>query len=183
MTTQNNAEATYMLTKDQKKKQVERGAKELKGAKSLIFADFTGVKTADVRNLKNALKPAGATYKVFKKRLLKIAMKDVGVDVDPKQFPGQLGTVFAPKAIYDMAGTVHKFAKDLLKKTKIEFKVMGAYDAAEKKFYDAAQFGTIAKLPSREVLLAQIAMMLTMPVKKVMVALNARGEKLSASAK
>jgi len=167
-----------MLTKTEKKQQVERGAKELKNAKSLIFADFTGVKTADVKNLKNALRALGATYKVFKKRLLKIAMKDVGVAVDPKQFPGQLGTVFSPKAIYDVAGTVHKFAKDLLKKAKADFKVMGAYDAAEKKFYDAAQFAVVAKLPSREVLLAQIAMMLTMPIKKVMIGLNGRKEQL-----
>lgn len=170
-----------MLTKEQKKQQIERGAKELKNAKSLIFADFTGVKTSDVRNLKNILRAMGATYTVFKKRLLKIAMKNVGVDVDPKAFPGQLGTVFSPKAIYDAASIVQKFAKDLLKTAKVEFKILGAYDAGEKKFYDAAQFATIAKLPSREVLLAQIAMMLTMPMKKVMVAINSRVEQLQKS--
>ena len=172
-----------MLTKDQKKEQVELGGKELGEAKSLIFAAFTGVKTADVKNLKTALRALGAKYKVFKKRLLNIAMKNAGVAVDPMQFPGQLGTVFAPKAIYDIAGTVHKFAKALLKTAKVDFKVMGAYDAAEKKFYDAAAFATIAKLPSREVLLAQIAMMLTMPVKKVMVALNSRSEQLAGQTK
>ena len=154
------------------------GTSELKNSKSLVFADFTGVSTADVRNLKMALKAIGAKYKVFKKRLLKIAMKDAGVDVDVDKFESQLGTVFGGKSIYDTAATVHKFAKDLLKNTKKEFRVMGAYEAAEKKFFDAAQFTSIAKLPAREVLLAQIAMMLTMPVKKVMVALNSRKEQL-----
>lgn len=171
-----------MLTKAQKKDQVALGEKELKNSKSLVFADFTGVPTGDIRNLKTALKAAGAKYKVFKKRLLNIAMKNAGVDVDPMQFNAQLGTVFSGTDIYGIAGMVQKFAKDLLRAKK-EFKVLGAYDATEKKFFDAAQFVAIAKLPPREVLLAQIAMMLTVPVKKVMIALNGRAEKLSTTAK
>src|SRR3989304_6080683 len=150
-----------MLTKEEKKKQVELGEKELKGSQSLVFADFGGVATADVRNLKTSLRDKNAKYKVFKKRLLKIALKNAGFDVDVDKFEAQLGTVFAATPIYDIAGMVHKFAKDLLKKTKKDFKIMGAYDVKEKKFFDAAQFATIAKLPAREVLLAQIAMMLT----------------------
>jgi large subunit ribosomal protein L10 len=161
-----------MLTKSQKKEQVESGVKELKNSQSLVFADFTGVATSDVRNLKMSLKESGAKFKVFKKRLLKIAMKDAGVEVDPTQFDAQVGTVFASKSIYDVAGGVAKFAKDLLKNTKKEFKILGGYDAKEKKFFDAAQVATIAKLPSREVLLTQIAVMLGMPIKKVMTALN-----------
>lgn len=167
-----------MLTKDQKREQVKLGEKEISGAKSMIFADFTGVPTDQIRNLKIALKAAGAKFKVFKKRLLKIAFKNIGIEVPVEKFEAQLGTVFAGKSVYDTAAMVSKFAKDLLKNAKKEFKVMGAYEAVEKKFFDAAQFAVIAKLPAREVLLAQIAMMLTMPVKKVMVALNSRKEQL-----
>lgn len=157
------------------------GEKEIKSSKSLVFADFTGVPTDAIRNLKIALKAAGAKYKVFKKRLLNIAMKNAGVAVDPMQFGSQLGTVFSGTDIYGIAGMVQKFSKDMLKAKK-EFKVLGAYDATEKKFFDAAQFVAIAKLPSREILLAQIAMMLTIPVKKVMIALNGRAEKLTTTA-
>ncbi len=167
-----------MLTKTQKKEQVELGVKELKNSNSLVFADFTGVSTADVRILKTALKESGAKFKVFKKRLLKIAMKDAGIEVDPTQFDAQVGTIFASKAIYDVVGGVAKFAKDLLKKTKKEFKILGGYDSKEKKFFDGAQMAVIAKLPSREILLTQIAVMFSMPIKKVMTALNSRKEQL-----
>ncbi len=167
-----------MLTKAQKKEQVEKGVGELKNSQSLVFADFTGVATSDVRTLKMALKESGAKFKVFKKRLLKIAMKDAGIDVDPTQFDAQVGTVFSPKAIYDVAGGVAKFAKDLLKNTKKEFKILGGYDAKEKKFFDGAQMAIVAKLPPREILLTQIAVMLGMPIKKVMVALTSRKEQL-----
>ena len=167
-----------MLNKAQKKEQVELGVKELKNSQSLIFADFGGVATADVRTLKMALKESGAKFKVFKKRLLKIAMKDAGIEVDPTQFEAQVGTVFSPKVVYDVAGGVAKFAKDLLKNTKKEFKILGGYDAKEKKFFDGVAMAVIAKLPPREILLTQIAVMLGMPIKKVMTALNSRKEQL-----
>jgi ribosomal protein L10 len=41
---------------------------------------------------------------------------------------------------------------------------------------DANEFKAIATLPSREVLLAQIAMMLTMPLKQMMMVLNERAK-------
>lgn len=167
-----------MLTKAQKREHVAVGTEKIKGSASLIFTDFTGTATGDIRTLKLALKAVGATYKVFKKRLLQIALKNAGVNVDTKQFNAQLGTVFAGKSVYDVAGIVAKFAKEVLKKTKKEFKVLGAYEAKEAKVIDAATFQVIAKLPPREVLLAQIAMMLTMPVKKVMVGLHGRREQL-----
>ncbi len=167
-----------MLTKSQKKSQVASSVEEIKKSQSLVFADFTGVSTPEVRILKLALKTLGAKFKVYKKSLLKIAMKQSGITVDADKFDSQLGTVFAPKCIYDVAGTVAKFAKDLLKNSKKEFKILGAYDNQEKRFVDSVQFAVIAKLPAREILLAQIAMMLTMPIKKVMVGLNGRKEQL-----
>ena len=167
-----------MLNKTQKKIQVASSIEEIKKSQSLVFADFTGVSTPQVQTLKLALKTMGAKFKVYKKSLLKIAMKQLGVAVDSEKFESQLGTVFAPKGIYDVAATVAKFSKDLLKNSKKEFKILGAYDATEKKFIDPAQFALIAKLPSREILLAQIAMMLTMPIKKVIVGLNSRKEQL-----
>ena len=167
-----------MLTKVQKKEHVADGTERIKKSASMVFTDFTGVPTGDIRMLKLALQASGATYKVFKKRLLQIAMNNAGVAVDTTKFEAQLGTVFASKSIYDVAGTVAKFAKEFFKKSKKEFKVLGAYDAKEAKVIDAATFQLIAKLPPREILLAQIAMMLPMPVKKVMVGLNSRKEQL-----
>lgn len=168
-----------MLTKLQKKEQVELGATAVRAAQSMIFADFTGVGIAETDVLKKALRAMGAKFKVFKKRLLNIAMKNAGVAVDPTTFEAQVGTVFASNSIYDIAATVQKFSKDLLKTKKKEFKILGGYDAIEKKFFDATQVVMIAKLPSKQILLAQIAMMLTMPVKKVMVALRSREEQLT----
>jgi len=54
---------------------------------------------------------------------------------------------------------------------------MGAYDMKENRLVDAKEFNIVATLPSREVLLAQIAMMLTMPMKQIMMILSEKAKK------
>ncbi len=143
------------LTKEQKKKQLESSGEAIKNSKSLIFADFSGVDTGSILKLKNALKKLGANFKVVKKRLLKLAFKAAGMNFDPSQFESQVGTVFSKEDLNAVASTVYKFSKDLAKEKK-EFKILGAYDLVEKSYLDTNQFTIIAKLPSREVLLAQV---------------------------
>ena len=97
-----------MLNKIQKKEQVALGVSELRihrVCSSPILPAFRLMKL----KIKSTLRALGAKFKVFKKRLLKIAMKDAGVEVDPTQFDAQVGTVFGAKAIYDMASPVAKF--------------------------------------------------------------------------
>lgn len=154
----------YMLTKDQKKKQVELGSGLIKKSQSLIFADFSGVDTGSINKLKGALKKTGASFRVMKKRLLKLALKGVGIDLDPSQFEAQVGTVFSDGDLSSVAGAVYKFSKDLAKAKK-DFKILGAYDLVDKSYLDLNQFTVIAKLPGREILLAQVMSGITGPLR------------------
>ncbi len=156
-----------MLTKAQKQEQVALGGKKLKESKSLIFADFTGAPTKDVNTLKTELRKAGATFKVIKKRLLKIALKEAGIEFDPSTFKAPIATVFAENDLNSVAGPVYKFSKELAKR-KIEFKIVGAYDGEAKKVLNSQEFAIIAKLPSREVLLAQVIGAMTGPLRAFM---------------
>jgi len=49
----------------------------------------------------------------------------------------------------------------------------------ENRMVDAKEFNLVAALPSREILLSQIAMMLTMPIKKLMLGLNERAKQVT----
>lgn len=167
-----------MLTKQEKQAQVKAGVDEIKKSHGLFFADFTGIPTVEIRKLRIALREAGDKFQVLKKRLLKIALKNAGSDFDPTQFESQVGTFFIRSDIYAAANKIYKFVKDLAK-TKKDFKVLGGVDLENKKGVSAEEFVKMAKLLTREQLLAQIAVMLTMPVKKVMIALNERSKKLS----
>ena len=143
------------LTKEQKKKQVELGVDLIKKSKSLVFADFTGVDTASIRKMKTEIKKAGASFKVIKKRLLNIALKNAGINYDVLQFPAQVGTIFAKEELSSFAAMVLKFSKDLVKAKK-EFKVLGGFDVANNLPVAVEEFTTIAKLPTREVLLSMV---------------------------
>ncbi len=128
------------------------------------------------KKLRQELRGIGAEMKVAKKRLLNLVLKNNGVNFDLQTTKNQIAAIFSKTDMTGVAGMVSKFSKTLVKEKKGEFMVLAAYDAAEKRVIDAAEFKVIAALPSREVLLAQIAMMLTMPVKKLMIALNERSK-------
>lgn len=165
-----------MLTKSQKTEQVKEGKELIKASQNLVFADFTSVGVEEIKKLKKELRTAGATFKVYKKRLLKIALKEAGIDFDPSQFEAQVGTVFTAKELTSVAAQIYKFSKELAKKKK-DFKVLGAYDLAVKSFMDPAQFTVIAKLPSKEVLLAQLVGVLAGPIRVFMYILQEKSKK------
>jgi large subunit ribosomal protein L10 len=156
-----------MLTKEQKIKSVAEQAEKIKNSKSIIFTDFSGVPTKDIEILKNQLKESNSEYKVVKKRLLKIALTRAGIDFDPLSKTAPIGAIFSPEEITTTAGPVYKFSKDLAKK-KISFDILGAYDGQENKVLSDEEFLVIAKLPSREVLLAQIMGGITGPLRAFM---------------
>lgn len=166
-----------MLTRAQKEEQVKLGVEELKKAESLILVDFNAIPTADLKNFRTLLKEFNGKMKVIKKRLLKIIFQKQGVDLDPTTFDSQVGAVFAPTDLYAVSAKIYKFIKDLAKNKK-DLKVLSVFDLKNNKSVTVEEFTKIAKLPTREALLAQVAMMMTIPVKKLLIVLNSRAEKL-----
>lgn len=166
-----------MLTKSQKTEQVEEAKKLIGASQNLVFADFTGIPTQKIKKLKGDLKVAGATYKVFKKRLMKIALEGAGFAYDPTQFSAQVGIIAIPKDLSSAAAVIYKFTKEMAK-VKKEFKVLGAYDLVAKTALTAEEFTVIAKLPSREALLAQVLGAFTGPVRAFMYLLQERAKKM-----
>lgn len=169
-----------MLTKAQKKEHVAAGGKLITGSKALVFADFTGAPTKEVNRLKGELKKSGATMKVFKKRLLKIALKEAGIETGALENKAQVATVFSPEDLTAVAGPIYKFSKELAK-SKIDFKVLGAYDREGNRVIPVAEFNVIARLPSREVLLAQVVGTMSGPLRKFMVVLQEVAKKQAAA--
>ena len=164
------------LTKKQKAELIDQGSERLKQNQTLVFAEFKGVTVEHFKSLRRELKSVGADIQVLKKRLLNVILKNAGVAFDPQTRKEQLGTIFAKGDLSSVAAIIHKFSKSLMKGKKGELTVLGAYNVLDKQLVDGNEFKVIATLPSREVLLAQIAMLLTMPVKKVLIALNERAK-------
>jgi len=160
-----------MKSKEQKNKEIKAGEELFGKSQSLIFVDFGKVPTQKILSLKKKLKELGVQFKVLKKRLLKIIFKKSEIDFDPQSVSGgQMGTIFAPKDIYSTAKPVYKFFEGI--------KILGAYDLKEKQFLESDLFKKIALLPSREILLAQLAGVLTAPLKMFLYILNEKSKQM-----
>lgn len=165
-----------MLTKDQKKKQIEEGKEALQNSRFLVFADFTKTGVEDFKKLRRNLKNVGAAIKVFKKKLLRISFSESGFDFNPERFESQAAMIFSAQDISEIAGSVYKFSKSLKKDSG--FGILGAYDLSAKLFIDAETVKKIGQLPPREILLAQLIGMFSAPLKMFMSVLQERGKKV-----
>lgn len=165
-----------VLTKEQKKEHVALGKDLIKNNKSLIFADFSGVSVTDLQNLKSRLREVGGTFKIIKKRLLKIALDDAGINFDPTAFKAPVGTIFGKDEMTSVAGPFYKFAKELIAKKK-NIEALGAYDGENNAVMTSEEFMVIAKLPSREILLAQVMGGMASPVRAFLYILSQLAEK------
>jgi large subunit ribosomal protein L10 len=155
-----------MKTKLQKTKDMEQAAALFDKSKSIIFVDFSKTPTKEVSILKNSLAAIESTYKVVKKRLLGLVLKNKNIPVDIEAFESQLATVFSPKDITDSAGTVYRFHKGK-EKDLPGFKMVGGYDVTAGRYYSAAEIKQVGMLPSREILLGQLVGMLSAPVRSL----------------
>ncbi|MDE2001771.1 MAG: 50S ribosomal protein L10 [Patescibacteria group bacterium] len=168
------------LTKQQKGTLIDQAEKGVSGSKSAVFSEFKGVTVEEFKKLRRDLKKVNADMKVVKKRLLRIALGKLGIAFDPMMMKEQMTAVYSKNDLSSVAPVLYKFSKEVAKGKKGNFAVLGAFDATDKRVVDVNEFKALATLPSREVLLAQIAMMLTMPLKQTMMVLNERAKKVEA---
>lgn len=160
-----------MKSKQQKIKEVKTGEKLFEKSQSFIFIDFSKVPNENIILLKKKLKEFGIQFKVIKKRLLRILFKENKIDFDPQTvFEGQTGTIFAPKDVYSIASSIYKSFDGV--------KILGAYDLKEKQFMESDLLKKIALLPSREILLAQLAGILTAPIKMFLFVLSEKSKQM-----
>ena len=156
-----------MLTKKQKNEVIESSIGNIDKSHSVVFIDFTGVKTGDINAFRRNLKADGNKMAVIKKKLLRVAFERKGVDFDPEIFDAQVGTIFSPNELFTVAGPVYKFQ---------QAKILGGYDLDAKRFLPAEEVIMLGKLPSREVLLSQFVGMVAAPLRAFMYVLNERSK-------
>ena len=145
------------LTRGRKTKIVEELTEMFKKQKIAVFSDFRGVGVSKLTALRREMKKAGAEFKVAKKTFLRLALKAVGIDYDPKTLEGEIGVIFGYEDQIAPVKTAAKFGKE--NKT---FKILkGILDG---KFLEGKEVLLLAKLPSREQLLAKLVWVLNSPL-------------------
>ncbi|MFA5013399.1 MAG: 50S ribosomal protein L10 [Candidatus Paceibacterota bacterium] len=145
------------LTKEKKQNIVSDLETKIAKQKAMVFMDFTGVKVKDMADLRNQLKDQGSELKVAKKTLLKIALKNKNIELDPQDIPGEIALALGYEDEIAPSKIVYQFSK-INKKAKI----LGGYLAS--KFYGAEQIVSLAQLPGRQQLLGQLVGTINAPV-------------------
>ena len=138
----------------------------LKKKKIAVFSDFRGVGVSKLTALRREMKKTGAEFRVAKKTFLRIALKVIGIDYDPKELEGEIGVILGYEDQIAPVKSAVKFGKE--NKT---FKILkGILDG---KFLEGKDVLALAKLPSREQLLAKLVWTLNSPIQGFHNVLNA----------
>lgn len=155
------------LTKKQKEEILKSVESKLAKQKSVVFTDFTGLNVEKLQNLRKQLRDKGVEYQAVKKTLLGIALKKTGLEADISQFPGSVAVAIgydddiAPsKIVYDFAKTKENNAMQILG---------GIF---QNSFASKETILKLAKIPPREILLAQLVSVLIAPVRGLAIALD-----------
>ena len=135
----------------------------------LYLTDFTGLNVKDMTELRSSLRKSGAEYMVVKNRLAKrvFAESEELPDIS-ESLVGPTGFVFGYEDAAAAAKALSDFAKEHDKKPAFKLGVM------ENKILQPEQVEQIAKLPPREVLLAQLAGAFEAPMAALAGALEAK---------
>ena len=148
------------------KKQIVAEITQLaKEAKAIVLVDYRGLTVEQVTELRNAYRQQGAVYKVYKNRLMKIAFESLGIKFDDKDLEGTTAVAFSSSDAVVPA----KIAVDGENKYKV-LKVKAGY--CEGKMQTRDEVIALSKIPSREVLVAQLLGLLTNPMRSLAVAVS-----------
>lgn len=156
--------------REQKELKVREIAEKLQKAQSFVILDYKGISVEQDTALRNAYRAAGVEYRVWKNRLLKIALNDLGYT----QFDEALNGPSAVALGHDDLAAPARIALDKIAEYKKMDVKCGMVDG---QYLDKAGVDGLAKLPTREVLLAQLLGMLLSPITSFACVLDAIAKK------
>ena len=158
------------ISRAKKEEIVKELGTKLAKQKSIVFADFTGLKVKDLTALKIKLRQNNAEFKVAKKTLMKVAFQEKGIDIDPKTLAGEVALVMGYGDEVAPAKMVYEFSK-----TNQNIKILGGL--LENNALTIAQVNSLAMLPSKQELLAKLVGSISAPSRNLVGVLqgNIRG--------
>jgi len=141
-------------------------------AKAIVLTEFKKVDVETVTKLRKKLREGGVEYKVLKNTLARRAAKGTAFEVIAEDFVGPVAASFSYGDVVAPAKILTEFIKDLE-----TFMIKGG--VVDGKKLDAKSILTLAKLPSLNVLRAQLLGMINQPATKLARTIQERGTALA----
>ena len=150
---------------NQKIKQVEELSEKINKAKVVLITDYRGINVADVTTLRAKLRGTNSEYKVIKNNITRRAMQACGYSELENLLEGTTAVVLGYDDYLETSKVIYEYAKN-----NEFYKIKGGI--IDGKVVSAEEIITLAKLPSRETLIAQLAGALLGNITKLAVALD-----------
>jgi len=149
----------------QKKEEVNKLADKIKAAKAVILADYRGINVEDVTNLRTKLRAANTEYAIIKNNITRRAMAECKIEGLDDALLGPTAVVLGNDDYLETSKIIYEYAKN-----HDFYKVKGGI--IDGKVVSAEEIITLAKLPSREALIAGLAGALLGNITKLAVGLG-----------
>jgi large subunit ribosomal protein L10 len=137
------------ISREQKSEIVADYVEKLSRSQAMIVTDYRGLTVADITALRRNLREVNSVFQVIKKTLFERALGEAGIKVSTEELTGPIAVGFC----FGEVPAVAKALMDFARESQI-LKVQGAI--LGDRFINAEAVKTLAELPPREVLLAQL---------------------------
>ena len=150
----------------EKTESVEELKERFNGVQTAVLTEYRGLTVRQLSDLRKQLKSAAAEYKVVKNRLARIAIKDSPLDGLGKHLTGPTGVAYTKKDPVPVAKALQAFVRN---NPALTIKV----GIVEGKVLEPAALKSLADLPSKDALRAQIVGAVQGPMGKIVTLLTA----------
>jgi ribosomal protein L10 len=150
----------------EKTESVEELKARFNGVQTAVLTEYRGLTVRQLSDLRKQLKGAAAEYKVVKNRLARIAIKGSPLDGLGKHLTGPTGVAYTRKDPVPVAKALQAFLRN---NPALTIKV----GIVEGKVLEPAALKSLADLPSKDALRAQIVGAVQGPMGKIVTLLTA----------
>lgn len=147
------------MLKEQKIQIVEELTNVLSKSPLILLTDYKGMNVDEITKLRTDLHEVNSKYRVVKNTLLKIALKNVKIELEElnSALEGTTALLYTEGDAVLALKTIYKFIKEH-KKPVVKCGMM------DNKFITAEQAKEFSKLPPKDVLLAQLIGQMQAPI-------------------
>jgi len=153
--------------------EVARLKEKLESAVSLVLADYRGLTANEMVELREKFTTQGLEYRVVKDTLARIAANEAGMEALAALIEGPISVAFG----FDDPAIAFKLSEECRKQYAPRYELRGGL--FEGALVEEAEVKRFASLPSREELLAKLAMLLSSPMRALAVMLKAKIRELA----
>jgi large subunit ribosomal protein L10 len=154
------------MNRTQKTEEVKSFTEKLQKTKTVLLADYKGLTVSQITNLRRKLHESKGTMRVVKNRLFKRALKELSIEGADSWLKGPTAFISTEHDPIVSAKVLVNFAKDN-EKLKLKGGLM------ESRVLSVKMIEELAKLPSREILLARLLGSINAPATNLVGVLSA----------